>query len=314
MKINLMFKTLFFFSMFFAAANFSYAQNSISGTVRYTDNLQVVTSGTVKAYDLNGAFANSGNINTDGTYSITGLGGNQYDVIGFPNSDPELDFPPTGFPSTINPLQIQPILAAGVVINKDVYVQRLTTGGGNKPKGSMSGNVTQNNLPLKDAVVYITSGSEVFAFGITNSNGDYVINNVPVGDYIIVCHRIGDISASINLILTTAGAENVNFNIKPVKNDKNIVTSNPVEYKLSQNYPNPFNPSTIINYDVPKEGNVSLNIYNSLGELVQRLINADQKAGAYSVTFDGAGLSSGIYFYTLEASGFVDTKRMVLIK
>jgi hypothetical protein len=312
MKINSIFKTLFFFLIFFVAANFSYAQNTISGTVMYSDNLQVVTSGIVKAFDLNGSFAASGNINTDGTYSITGLAGTEYDIIGIPGIGQE-DFPPTGFPNTINPSQIQPILASGVVINKDVYVQRLPTGGGNKPKGSMSGNVTQNNLPIKDAVVYITSGNDVFAFGITNSNGDYVINNIPVGDYIIVCHRIGDLSASLNLTLTTAGAENVNFNIKPVKNEKiNIAVAK--EFKLSQNYPNPFNPSTIINYNVPKEGNVSLKIYNSLGELVKSLINADQKAGAYSVTFDGAGLSSGIYFYTLEASGFVGTKRMVLIK
>jgi hypothetical protein len=86
------------------------------------------------------------------------------------------------------------------------------------------------------------------------------------------------------------------------------------EYKLFQNYPNPFNPSTTISYYLQKNGNVTLKVYNVLGELVKTLVNGYQPMGAKEITFDGSSLSSGIYYYTLETEGFRDTKKMILVK
>ncbi|MBK8980779.1 MAG: T9SS type A sorting domain-containing protein [Ignavibacteria bacterium] len=89
----------------------------------------------------------------------------------------------------------------------------------------------------------------------------------------------------------------------------------PVEYQLSQNYPNPFNPVTKINFSLPQESKVKLTVYDILGREIKRLIsNEFRTAGVYSMEFNGAGLSSGVYFYKLEAGKFVQTKRMVLIK
>lgn len=91
------------------------------------------------------------------------------------------------------------------------------------------------------------------------------------------------------------------------------------DYTLMQNYPNPFNPVTVINYNIPVSGNVSLKVYDMIGREVKTLVNGFVSNGSYSVNFDGSNLSSGIYFYKLEAFGktgekFVSTKRMVLVK
>jgi predicted GH43/DUF377 family glycosyl hydrolase len=88
----------------------------------------------------------------------------------------------------------------------------------------------------------------------------------------------------------------------------------PLSYNLSQNYPNPFNPSTTIKYSVPKASFVHLTVYNVIGQQVAELVNHEQSPGKYSVTFDGANVTSGIYFYRIEAGSFVQTNKMILLK
>jgi photosystem II stability/assembly factor-like uncharacterized protein len=86
------------------------------------------------------------------------------------------------------------------------------------------------------------------------------------------------------------------------------------EFALSQNYPNPFNPTTKISYTLPKDEFVSLKVYNSLGQEVANLVNGMSKAGSHEVTFSAANLSSGIYYYRIEAGGNVSVKKMILMK
>ena len=86
------------------------------------------------------------------------------------------------------------------------------------------------------------------------------------------------------------------------------------DYKLFQNYPNPFNPTTKINFALPKSGFVTLKVYDKLGRLLQTLISGNKQSGEYSVQFGGEGLSSGIYFFKLEADNFSSIRKGVLIK
>jgi hypothetical protein len=88
----------------------------------------------------------------------------------------------------------------------------------------------------------------------------------------------------------------------------------PSEYTLQQNYPNPFNPSTLIRFTIPQENKVSLKVFNVLGQEVASLVNENMKAGTYEYMFSGAKLSSGVYFYTINAGSFNSTKKMLLIK
>jgi len=95
---------------------------------------------------------------------------------------------------------------------------------------------------------------------------------------------------------------------------------NALSFRLEQNYPNPFNPSTVIRFDVPggkgslPASNVKLVVYNLLGREVAVLVNERKAAGTYEVKFDAQGLSSGVYFYRLEAGEAVLTKTMTVLK
>ncbi len=119
-------------------------------------------------------------------------------------------------------------------------------------------------------------------------------------------------------------ATNGNFCIaqlsnSPVPTGISPLTGTPTEFKLFQNYPNPFNPSTKIEYSLPFDSKVVLSVYDMLGREVANIVNNNlQKAGFYSVEFNGSNLISGTYFYKLTAQGrendFVTTKKMILIK
>jgi len=92
----------------------------------------------------------------------------------------------------------------------------------------------------------------------------------------------------------------------------------PAAYSLSQNYPNPFNPSTNIDFELTHDGKVNILLYDISGREIDVLVNEIMPAGFYTVKYNASGLSSGIYFYSINAKGdnqnFIKTKRMVLVK
>lgn len=90
--------------------------------------------------------------------------------------------------------------------------------------------------------------------------------------------------------------------------------STPTEFSLNQNYPNPFNPTTTIGFTLSTAGEIDLTIYNILGGKVSTLANGHYTAGAHTVDFNGVDLPSGTYFYTLQANGQQETKKMILMK
>jgi hypothetical protein len=96
-----------------------------------------------------------------------------------------------------------------------------------------------------------------------------------------------------------------------VEKKMNVV---PAKFALSQNYPNPFNPTTLINFDIPNDGFVSLKIYDILGSEVAVIVNERMNSGSYKVDFNASNLPSGIYLYKLNSSGQTITHKMVLMK
>ena len=120
-------------------------------------------------------------------------------------------------------------------------------------------------------------------------NSKLIVNNAGFGEYIFA----DDIS-----IITS------------IESNKTL----PKDFLLSQNYPNPFNPSTVISYQLPALSNVSLKVFDVLGREVVTLVNKEQPAGNYKVTFNASHLSSGIYFYVMRAGDFMQTKKLVLLK
>jgi photosystem II stability/assembly factor-like uncharacterized protein len=95
---------------------------------------------------------------------------------------------------------------------------------------------------------------------------------------------------------------------------KDKTNGTPSKFNLEQNYPNPFNPTTIIKYEMPEAGFVSLKVYDILGREVQTLVNGNKIKGTYEVSFNGSNLASGVYLYKLKAGNFTSIKKMMLIK
>jgi hypothetical protein len=120
------------------------------------------------------------------------------------------------------------------------------------------------------------------------------------------------VTYSYNLITVDLDGKEAVANNEPVSATPTAHV--PTVFALHQNYPNPFNPVTEIKYDVPKSVHVTLKVYNVLGAEVATLVNADQKANFYTVSWDARDLASGVYFCTLTAGDFKAVKKMVLLK
>ncbi len=88
----------------------------------------------------------------------------------------------------------------------------------------------------------------------------------------------------------------------------------PAAFWLGKNHPNPFNPATTIEFSIAREGLVTINVFNALGQKIETLVDAHQSPGNYSVVFDGSSLTSGIYYYTMDYEGSTASGKMILVK
>jgi len=92
------------------------------------------------------------------------------------------------------------------------------------------------------------------------------------------------------------------------------ITEVPKTFELTQNYPNPFNPSTKIRYSVPQISNVTIKVFDILGNEIETLVNQENPAGTYEITWNAENLPSGVYFYQLRAGNFIEMKKMILLR
>jgi len=136
----------------------------------------------------------------------------------------------------------------------------------------------------------------------------YCINNNISQAIYFIDNFTGYASSRYGQIIKTTTGGGVLISVEP---QSYIV---PHTYNLYQNYPNPFNPTTKIKFDIPKAMNASLKIYDVLGREVSVVVNDFLIPGTYSFDFDGSNLSSGVYFYVLNGEGFVESKKMLLVK
>ena len=300
---------------------------TISGTVKYNDNNQPVQDGYVKAFKLDKTTGNlvildSTVIQPNGTYLLGGVSQDSLDIGVFPNSTPPNDWVITYFPSAIYWKDAVTLYPTANLNNIDVSaVRMILTNANNFISGKVirqSSTLTEN---LKDAVVYAKNGNTYVNYAVTDENGDYIMQSLPTGNIKILVNRFGFTNDStFRNVTATSNIDSVNFSLQLVNvGIKQISGSIPLEYKLFQNYPNPFNPATNIRYQIraearSQESEVRIIVFDILGKEVVTLVNQKQKPGYYEVSFDGSKLSSGIYFYRLQAGEFVNTKRMILVK
>ncbi|MCU0372060.1 MAG: T9SS type A sorting domain-containing protein [Ignavibacteria bacterium] len=185
---------------------------------------------------------------------------------------------------------------------------------------------SQTSLNFTRVYTLVTSGNFIFAG--TETKGVYISSNNgltwipknqgwPDNNYISKLVVMND-----NIYAGVYGGSVYKRALTEIVTVKQINTEIPFSFSLSQNYPNPFNPATKIKFSIPNStppaplprGTVSLKVYDITGKEVAVLVNEALQPGTYEVTFDGSGLTSGVYFYKLQAGNFAETKRMVLIK
>lgn len=165
--------------------------------------------------------------------------------------------------------------------------------------------ISDISLPAQN-IIYLMGRNKVFKS--TNDSGWTATNLFALGDHnsIFFINRDTGFAATTygGILKTTTGGETI---IVPPPEI-------PAEYSLLQSYPNPFNTSCIIGYALPENTFVKIKIYDILGRLVTQLVNSDQEAGKYSVTFNASNFASGVYFYQIETPEFTQSKKMVLVK
>ncbi|MBC8488049.1 MAG: T9SS type A sorting domain-containing protein, partial [Bacteroidetes bacterium] len=255
---------------------------------------------------------------TDGQFNFTVNTTDSIFAIIYP-SDPEeeLDFIPTYFPNKINWELANFIIPNGSTMDIEIFCEYR----GEAPiipsfnSYTVTGKVTSSNFDeVSRATVIVMQDGNAFTCGITDEDGNYTVN-VPPGEFDIYVDKLGYVSdtKSISAAGSNDAPINVDFSIRKPGED-NFKNTTPVNFKLSQNYPNPFNPATTINFDIPVNGNVTLQVFDLSGREVDVLINEFRTEGTYSVNFNGESYSSGVYFYRLTVNNFTDTKKMLLIK
>jgi N-acetylneuraminic acid mutarotase len=144
----------------------------------------------------------------------------------------------------------------------------------------------KSNMPFK--VSWFT--------GAVYNNKIYVFGGTP--DWVTVGNEVWEYDPSLDTITTSV--------------ERELIT--PKDFALYQNYPNPFNPSTVISYQLAVGSQVTLKVFDVLGNEVAALVNEEKPAGTYEVEFNASNLTSGVYFYTLQAGEFLMTKKFVLLK
>ncbi len=197
--------------------------------------------------------------------------------------------------------------------------------------------IRTGNVPDNDLVIHFVVVEDLFFDGRNSiSNHKHVmrkmlptpdgqsfsinLNETIMIEQTIDLESIWDADSLNIIVFVQSVASKTVYQSETISYDELSVTSTeneelfPSDFNLEQNYPNPFNPSTTILYSIPISEFVSLKVFDLLGNEVAILINEEKPAGTYELEFDGYELSSGIYFYRLQASSIIEIKKMVLMK
>ncbi len=164
--------------------------------------------------------------------------------------------------------------------------------------------------------IYVNDGTGDTRVELEDGNHDYQNGTRPERPILV------ELNATFDELKGIMYYSHNNYKLAPRRNDDfvnyttdvTIENNLPVDYSITQNYPNPFNPSTMITYTLPKEEMVTIRVYDVLGQVVRTLVNQSQSAGTYNVTFNANNLTTGIYFYSIQAGGFSQVKKMMLLK
>jgi len=277
-------------------AGFAFSSATKIGVVRYNsdgtlDNPFGISGKVTTAIGSSGDYGNSVALQADGKIVVAG---SSY------NSGSDADFAVVRYSGSSGPLPVELTSFTASVIISSVELKWVTVTEVNNYGFEVERRQSAQRVELSTDWVKV---GFVAGAGTSNSprNYFYTDNNLSAGSYTYRLKQIDN-----NGAFTYGTSAEVEIGLMPQV------------FALLQNYPNPFNPSTSIQYSLEKAGMVSLKVYNLLGQEVATLVNGPLEAGSYSVPFNTntgtLSLSSGVYFYRLEAGSFVSTKKLILMK
>lgn len=295
--------------------------NGIAGVVQNENNEAVIAN--VHAFNMNMnppySMVKKYRTLTDslGNYSFTNMKPGEYILLAIPHEG----YMPTFFrydgQQTLSRWEADSVIVEenGIVTGINFIVRPFNSNGYASITGSAK-DVSDNSL---NAVIVfaLNKNNEVVSYAITNSEGQFILNDLEPGTYKIMSDKIGysqNEFVSVTLDYISNLTQSVQITLTPEgltsNNDEYVIS----DFRLSQNYPNPFNPSTKISWQSPVSSWQTLKVYDVLGNEVVTLVDEYKPAGAYTIEFNAQNLSSGIYFYTLQAGDYFAGKKMILIK
>lgn len=167
----------------------------------------------------------------------------------------------------------------------------------------------QNNT--EKTLLSSNNGLDTFAL-ISKSMLDSIVQSFGMtGDSLVVSYKTKAFNETDSLFSSNSSLIIFKRNSVGIQNISQTI---PAEYKLYDNYPNPFNPSTIIEFDIPENSSVSLNIYDVSGKLILQLLNDELSPGKFKYTLNGNNLNSGVYFIKFSSGQYTSVKKIVLLK
>lgn len=251
----------------------------------------------------------------DGTFQFDNVESGTYIMLAVPYSNYTLGFYKEGQYGVSQWQSADTLNVVGPNQNRNVGVLAIQSIGLTRVSGiaTASGGVQL----VGSRIVARNSAGDILGMGVSSVPGTFSIDALPAGTVTLSVDKepynpellVLNIPPNtytinnINLIMTRAGATDVAA-------DANA----PDQFALSQNYPNPFNPATTIRYSLAEQTHVVLMVFDMLGREVGRLVDEVQKVGTHTVYYDASNLASGVYYYRLQAGGFRDVKRMLIVR
>lgn len=232
----------------------------------------------------------------------------------------DVSIPTTILEADINSDTFPDVITIDAMTNELIWHQNSADGFGtaNVIDQIRVGSVFADDVNLDEAIdLIVTTDNGLIWYqnlGGSFSQGQ-VIDEEEKASADVIAHDLND-DGSVEIILTNFLSNKVAWyenTIQTTATDTEI-SELPNTFRLEQNFPNPFNPSTTIQYSLPKASNVQIDVFDMMGRNVATLIDQRQNAGTHSVNFNAEQLSSGVYFYRLQAENFTQIQKMVLIK